>query len=37
VAQAVLPDKLIEGCMMWSCDLDDRKGRNWIWYRNLWY
>jgi hypothetical protein len=26
VAQAVLPDKLIEDYMMWSCDLDDRKG-----------
>jgi hypothetical protein len=23
VAQAVSPDKLIEGCMKWSCDLDE--------------
>jgi len=26
MAQAVLTDKLIEECMIWSCDLNDRKG-----------
>ena len=31
VAQAVLPDKSIEDYMMWSCDLDDRKGKKKKW------
>jgi len=31
MAQAVLPGKLIEDCMMWSRDLDDRKGKKKLW------